>query len=124
MTALDNYSAAIEKMYEQTELSNEMPGIYSDSFKDAVIASLLKEKEYCKKSRSFGYIQFSCLVDLFRERGEIFDMVATYIKSEEDHEMAIKIANSLVKSASLYYREDIEIDVENLYRRKNCEIST
>ena len=120
-----NYEKAIKEMVCQTELDGNIPNMYSDSYKDAVIASLMKEKEYCITSRTYGYIQFSCLVDLFRKNGEIFDMISEYMNCEcsfKRSHVAIKITNSIVKSASLYYREDIESDVEKMYQRRICEV--
>jgi len=118
-----NYEKAIKEMVCQTELDGNVPNMYSDSYKDVVIAALMKEKEYCITSRAYGYLQFNCLVDLFRENGEIFDMISNYMNCEWVElkpKIAIKIADSLVKSAYLYYREDIEDDVNTLHRRGFC----
>ncbi|MGN6347069.1 MAG: hypothetical protein ACTHME_05140 [Candidatus Nitrosocosmicus sp.] len=118
----DNYYKSIIELADYMNLNGQMPNIHNKSFKDAVIASFLKEKEYSQRSKTYGYLQFICFVDLFREKGEIFDLISDYInKDEEDEErqkIAIKIADSIVKSASLYYWEDIETDTHTLYSRK------
>jgi hypothetical protein len=123
MTNSDNYSYAINNLLELTFLNGELPNIYSDSYKDAVIALLLKEKEDCIKNKYYGYLSFSCLMDAFRGNGEIFSMISEYMRHEEEDErknkIAIKIADSIVDSASLYYRDDIEHHIFKLYKRAN-----
>jgi len=126
MINLYNYEKSIKEMLCQTEIDGNIPNIYSDSYKDAVIASLMKEKEYCITSRMYGYLQFNCLVDIFREHGEIFDMLSEYMNCEcilKRARVAIKIADALVESVLLYYRDDIEYDVNKLHRRISCGIS-
>lgn len=116
----ESYAGLINQMASDMDLNGELPSMYCDEFKSAVAALLLQEKTDNKKS--YGYIQFSCLVDNFRENGEIFDLVAKYIKYDEEDEskanIAIKIADEIMKSALLFYRDDIERETEELYRRK------
>jgi len=120
MSSSNNYSDLIELLVDEMEIIGEMPSIYSDNYRNIIINMLLNEKESCIKSSD--YMHLLCLVDLFRGNGEIFDLITTYMGLEEEdenkNEIAIKISNSIVRNALVYYRQSIEHDAESLYRRK------
>lgn len=116
----ETYSKLINQMASDMDLNGELPSMYCDDFKNAVAALLRKLKD---KSNDFlGYNRFDALVDNSRKDGHLLELVAKYIKYDEEDEnkaeIAIKIADSIMKSALLYYRKDIEHEVEVLYRRK------
>lgn len=116
---MKTYSQLVSQMANDMDIIGELPSMYCDEFKQAVCHKLLEEK---KNLKSTGHLAFNALTESSKKDGKLIDLIIQYANYDEEDEskssIAIKIAETIMKSSLLYYRSDIEDDVELKYSRE------
>lgn len=118
MTESERYKKAINSMALELDHEGEMPSQYCDEFVECAAENLRKEKDciYIK-----GLLVFDAIITGDRKDGRIIDMMADYMKQEDDvlkKILAISICELMSDNIINYYREEIEDEVKKVYERK------
>lgn len=112
------YKTIIELMASHYDLYGEMPNQYSEEFQAAVCHKLMKDET----GMQYTHYRYLPLFERDYRFPELLKMVCAYILADGDIDRESKIskelAETIVKNATDYFRDDIENDIEIAYRHK------
>jgi len=114
----EEYQKLINIMASHYDLYEEMPNMYSEEFQKAVCHKLLKDEA----GMQYTHYRYLPLFNRDYQFPELLKTLCDYIKAEgdieEEKKISKKLADILVKNITLYFREDIEDDIERECRNK------
>lgn len=135
---IERYYKLVRRMASNLDLTGKHPNMWDDDFREAVICLLnednkifpsvlslfLKEKEKEITKNNIRKIN-ACLEDqtIIKSSYELLvEIIAKYIiqdeESDEKEKLAVLISNNITKKIILYYRNQIEEDVHDLYDKE------
>lgn len=119
MTEAERYKKAINSLVVDFDNEGEMPSQYCDEFVECAAENLRKEKDciYIK-----GLLVFDAIITGDRKDGRIIDMMANYMKQEDDvlkKVLAISICELTADNVVNFYREDIEDEIKEAHKKRN-----
>lgn len=123
MNSIEQYQKAINSMAIELDHEGEMPSQYCDEFIECAAESLRKEKDciYIK-----GLLVFDAIITGDRKDGRIIDMMANYMKQEDDvlkKVLAISICELMADNIVNFYREDIEEEIKKVHKKSNSDLN-
>jgi hypothetical protein len=121
MTDTERYNEAINSMALEYEHEGEMPSKYCDEFVNCAAENLRKEKDWIKTK---GILIFDAIITGDRKNGKIIDMIADYMQKEDDvlkKVIAISICELMADNIINYYKEDIEDEIKDKFKKINTD---
>jgi hypothetical protein len=112
------YKSLIQKMASEYDSNGEIPSMYSEDFKKAICEKLLTDTT----GLLYHHYRYLPLFERDYQFPELLQLISEYIKSDDDPDeekrLSFKIAELLSKNVTMYFRQDIEDDIENQYRKE------
>lgn len=114
----EKYKKSISLMASSYDLYGEIPSMYSNEFQEAVCERLLKDESGVQ----YTHYKYLPLFERDYKFPEILKLLTLYIKAngdpDDEKRIALKVCETLVKNITLYFREDIEDDIQQEYHKK------